>query len=103
MGGLARKATILTEYNVNEFNNNTFVVDAGDLFFNKKVLEPGIAKEVAFINADIILNAFNKMGCTAFSPGAKDFAAGKDFIIQKKQEANFPFISSNIYDKHTQQ
>ena len=103
LGGLARKATILTGYNANEFNNNTFVVDAGDLFFSKKVLEPGISKEVAFINADIILNSFNKMGCTAFSPGPKDFAAGKAFIIQKKEEANFPFISSNIYDKESNQ
>ena len=88
---------------LNQFNNNTFVVDAGNLFFSKDTLEPGTPSEVAFVNADIILNSFNKMGCTAFSPGSKDFAAGKDFILEKKKEANFPFISSNIYDEESGQ
>ena len=101
MGGLARKATILTEHKVNELNNNTFVVDAGDLFFSKNILEPGVSREVAIVNANIILESFNKMGCTVFSPGSKDFAAGKDFIVDAYSQATFPFISSNIYNKET--
>jgi len=100
LGGLARKATILSEYNTSELND-VFVVDAGDLFFKKNIIEPGISKEIAIINANIILESFNKMGCTAFSPGSKDFAAGKEFILEKYKDANFPFISSNIYDKET--
>ena len=100
MGGLARKATILTEYNTNELNN-TFVVDAGDLFFSENILEPGVSKEIAIVNANIILESFNKMGCTVFSPGSKDFAAGKDFIKNTYQNAFFPFVSSNIYDNET--
>ena len=100
LGGLARKATILTEYNTNELNN-TFVVDAGDLFFSENILEPGVSKEIAIVNANIILESFNKMGCTVFSPGSKDFAAGKDFIKNTYQNAFFPFVSSNIYDNET--
>ena len=100
MGGLARKATILTEYKANELNN-AFVVDAGDLFFSENILEPGVSKEIAIVNANIILESFNKMGCTVFSPGSKDFAAGKDFIKSTYQKAFFPFVSSNIYDNET--
>ena len=37
------------------------------------------------------------MGCTVFSPGKKDFAAGKDFLLDLYRDANFPFISANIY------
>jgi 2',3'-cyclic-nucleotide 2'-phosphodiesterase (5'-nucleotidase family) len=101
LGGLAQKATILTEYNVNELNTNTFVVDAGDLFFSKNILEPGVSREIALVNANIILESFNKMGCTVFSPGSKDFAAGKDYIKSTYQKAQFPFVSSNIYDSET--
>jgi len=95
LGGLARKATILEQYN-NE--NNFYVVDAGNLFFKSESLEDGIPREVALINADIILDSFNEIGCTAFSPGSKDFAAGKDFILSSAKTASFPFISCNIFD-----
>ena len=94
MGGLARKATIIEQYN----NNDIYIVDAGNLFFKSESLEDGIPREVALINADIILNSFNEIGCTAFSPGSKDFAAGKDFILSSSKAASFPFISCNIFD-----
>ena len=95
LGGLARKATILEQYN-NE--DNLYVVDAGNLFFSSETLEPGIATEIALINADIILNSFNKMGCNAFSPGSKDFSAGKEFMLSSSKDASFPFVSCNIFD-----
>ena len=94
LGGLARKATIVEQYN----SNNIYIVDAGNLFFKSESLEDGIPREVALINADIILNSFNEIGCTAFSPGSKDFAAGKDFILSSSKTASFPFISCNIFD-----
>ena len=94
LGGLARKATILEQYN----DENIYVVDAGNLFFSSESLEDGIGREVALINANIILDSFNKMGCTVFSPGVNDFAAGKDFLLSIEKKSDFPFISSNIYD-----
>ena len=30
------------------------IIDAGDLFFSKNIIEPGISKEIAIINANII-------------------------------------------------
>ena len=96
LGGLARKATVLNQEA--DRVSNFFVADAGNLFFSKNILEPGISKETAIINADIILNSFNEMGCSVFSPGSKDFAAGSNFLLSLSQKANFPFISSNIYD-----
>ena len=94
LGGLARKATIIEQYN----SNDIYIVDAGNLFFKSESLEDGIPREVALINADIILNSFNEIGCTAFSPGSKDFAAGKGFILSSSKAASFPFISCNIFD-----
>ena len=96
LGGLARKATIIDESSENI--DNLYIVDAGNLFFSKESLEPGISTETALINAEIIINSFNKMGCTTLSPGSKDFAAGKSFMLSAMEKAEFPFISSNIFN-----
>ena len=50
------------------------------------------------MTAEIIVSAFNEIGCHAFSPGSKDFAAGLTFIQEMQDKANFPFISANILD-----
>ena len=50
------------------------------------------------MTAEIIIAAFNDIGCHAFSPGSKDFAAGLDFVREMQALANFPFISANIQD-----
>ena len=44
------------------------------------------------------MSAFNDIGCHAFSPGSKDFAAGLDFVQKMQMLAKFPFISANIMD-----
>ena len=97
MGGLARKATILDQ--LNKERKNTIVVDAGDLFFKKNTIDPGVTTETARVNADVILKSFNKMGCDAFSPGSKDFSSGLDFLMKLYNKADFPFISCNLSKK----
>ena len=97
MGGLARKATILEQLN-NE-GINPLILDAGDLLFKKNVLDPGVTLDVARINAEIIIDSFNEMGCDAFSLGSKDFAGGLDFVLSQYKKSNFPFLSCNIANK----
>ena len=72
------------------------IVDAGNLFFKKDQLSPGVTTEIASVTADIILAAFNEIGCDAFSPGSQDFALGLDFLLKMEKNANFPFVSANI-------
>jgi 2',3'-cyclic-nucleotide 2'-phosphodiesterase (5'-nucleotidase family) len=74
------------------------IVDAGNLFFKKDQLSPGVTSEIAAVTAEIILDAFNEIGCDAFSPGSQDFALGLDFLLKMEKNANFPFISANIKD-----
>ena len=97
LGGLARKATIIE--NLSNQNINPIVLDAGDLFFKKDKIEPGITTDIAKINANIIVESFNKMGCDAFSPGSKDFASGLKFLKSLEKKSNFPFISANLVNK----
>ena len=51
------------------------------------------------MTAEIIISAFNDIGCHAFSPGSKDFAAGLDFLMTQHNNANFPYVSCNIANK----
>jgi len=97
LGGLARKATILEQLN-NE-GINPLVLDAGDLLFKKNILDPGVTLDVSKVNAEIIIDSFNEMGCDAFSPGSKDFAGGLDFILSQYKRSAFPFLSCNIANK----
>ena len=85
MGGLARKSTVLSDY----VNENIYVVDAGNLFFSKELVDKGISTDAADVNANIILDSFNKMGCDIFSPGSKDFALGKNFLVDFSKKSKF--------------
>ena len=96
LGGLARKSTVIDQ--IKATSEEFVVVDAGNLFFKKNNLEPGITTEIASLNSEIIVNAFNKIGCDAFSPGSHDFALGLDYLLKIEKNANFPFISANIRD-----
>ena len=94
LGGLARKSAILNK--AKEENENYFVVDAGDLFFKNKKIDPGIPTDIAKINAETIVSAFNKIGCDAFNVGEKDFGLGLNYLNNLKQNSDFPYISANI-------
>ena len=99
MGGLARKATIVDEEK--QKNDNVIILDAGNLFFKKNQLSD-IDRDDLKINARIIRDAYNTIGCNAFNPGEKDFAAGLDYLLELKKESNkflavFPFkVNKNI-------
>ena len=59
-------------------------------------MDPGITTESAKINSEVIVEAYNKIGCDAFLPGVNDFALGLQQILSLQEEAKFDFISSNI-------
>ena len=100
LGGLARKATVIK--NLKAEGINPLILDAGDLLFKKNILDPGVTLDVAKVNAEIIIDSFNEMGCDAFSVGSKDFAGGLDFILDQYKKSNFPFLSANIVNKSGQ-
>ena len=100
LGGLARKATILE--NLIDNNESPIILDAGDLYFKKEEVDPGVSLETAMINAEIITDSFNAMGCDAFSPGSKDFAGGLDFLLKQYENADFPYVSCNISNTNSE-
>ena len=100
MGGLARKATIID--GKKEQFENILILDAGNLFFKKSNLTE-TEKDALKVNAQIIRDSYNIIGCNAFNIGEKDFAAGLDYLLELKEDSNFPYISSNIFSNDGQQ
>ena len=94
MGGLARKATIVDD--IKASNINPIILDSGNLFYKNNSIDPGIAKETAKINAEIIAESYNKIGCDAFSPGSKDFALGLTNLMNLYSMSDFDYVSCNI-------
>ena len=74
-----------------EFDNKMLYLDAGDLF------QGGI--EATITNSDIIINYFNSVKLDGATIGNHEFDYDKNFIEQKINQSNFPFIIANLYDE----
>ena len=74
-----------------EFDNKMLYLDAGDLF------QGGI--EATITNSDIIINYFNLVKLDGATIGNHEFDYDKNFIEQKINQSNFPFIIANLYDE----
>jgi len=49
--------------------------------------------------ANLIIESFNVMGYDAMGIGDDDLTLGKGFLLDISKKANFPFLSSNVYDE----
>ncbi len=80
---------------------DVLIVDAGDLLYYRNVQPalPAAQKKEAVLNAQLIVDAFNLMGCDVVGIGEDDLRLGaKDFAHMKKKAA-FPFVSANVVSK----
>ena len=100
LGGLARKATIVD--GIKSEGYNPIIVDAGNLFFKTNKPAIGVSNDIRQINAEVILESFNNIGCHAFSVGENEFSNGLDYILELKRKANFPFLSANIVNDNNE-
>ena len=48
--------------------------------------------------AEQVIKAFNIIGCDAQNVGDNDLAEGKEYLLERADESNFPFISANLID-----
>jgi len=51
--------------------------------------------------ANLIIDSFNIMGYDAMGIGEDDLNLGKEFLVKVSKRANFPFLSSNLFDEET--
>ena len=84
---------------------NVLVVDAGNLLFSRRVppsLSASQQKEVV-LGAQLIVDAFNLMGCDAVGIGVDELRLGARAFGKLKKDAVFPFISANVVRKNGRQ
>lgn len=48
--------------------------------------------------AEQTIKAFNIIGCDALNVGDNDLAEGKEYLLERAEESDFPFISANLID-----
>ena len=79
------------------------VLDAGDLLF-KKFSNPAPENELKMTTdkTHLIIESFNLMGYDALGIGDDDLTLGKEFLFEISKKANFPFLSSNIFDEESE-
>jgi 5'-nucleotidase len=87
---------------VRENGKGIVVFDAGDLLF-KKYFNPIQADEQKILTekAYLIINSYNLMGYDAIGIGDDDLSLGKELLLEISKKANFPFLSSNIFDEES--
>ena len=87
---------------VRESKKEVLVLDAGDLLF-KKFSNPVQENELMMVTekAQLIINSFNLMGYDAIGIGDDDLSIGKEFLLEISKKANFPSLSSNIFDEES--
>jgi 2',3'-cyclic-nucleotide 2'-phosphodiesterase (5'-nucleotidase family) len=85
-------------------DKDILVLDAGSLLFFKNIDHSlsSAKKKEALLNAQLIVQTFNLMGCDAAGIGADDLRLGpKDFALVHKT-AQFPVVSANVVSKDGQ-
>ena len=83
-----------------ESQKGILVLDSGDLLFKKYVnLVP--ENEIGGMGekAHLMIESFNLMGYDAVGVGDDDLTLGKEFLLEISKKANFPFLSSNLFDE----
>jgi len=83
-----------------ESEKGILVLDSGDLLF-KRFFNPLPENELKGLGekAYLIIESLNLMGYDAIGIGEDDLTLGKDFLMEISKKANFPFLSSNLFDE----
>jgi 2',3'-cyclic-nucleotide 2'-phosphodiesterase (5'-nucleotidase family) len=93
LGGLARRATLLK--NLQNQGNPVLMVDSGDLFFDTTQAQAD--RKQALTKAQLIAQAYRRMGAVAVNVGDRDLSQGLDFLKQEAAQG-LPLISANLVD-----
>jgi 2',3'-cyclic-nucleotide 2'-phosphodiesterase (5'-nucleotidase family) len=100
-GSLTRRASFLKQLRAT--GRELLLLDGGSSLFpiEDRVKEADLPE--AMRSAELILEAYNRMGYRALAVGAFDLAAGLDNLKKLEKKARFPFLSANLADKTTGQ
>lgn len=87
MGGYARRASLIKHTQENVGRNNMLLFECGDMFQGTPYFN--------LYKGKVEIELMNKMGVDAVTIGNHEFDNGLNELVNRMQEANFPFICSN--------
>ncbi len=71
------------------------ILDSGNLLFNQNPI-PDEMKGQMKLKADLLADAYKKIGIDALNVGELDLAFGVNYLFDKRKSPGLPFVSSNI-------
>ena len=71
------------------------ILDSGNLLFNQNPI-PDEMKTQMRLKADLLAEAYKKIGIDALNVGELDLAFGVNYLIDKRKKHGLPLVSSNI-------
>ncbi|MBK1809221.1 bifunctional metallophosphatase/5'-nucleotidase [Clostridium sp. YIM B02505] len=93
--GLSKLSSIIKDEK--KKNDNTLLIDCGDALQGSPLIY-----YYARINAqgeNPVIKLFNYLGYDSFTVGNHEFNYGMDYLLNARNQSNFPWLSSNILDK----
>ena len=70
-------------------------MNAGNALFKREGIPPRMEAKARLV-AEVIVEAYNRMGLTAFNVGAYDLSMGLGYLLELRAKAGFPFLSANL-------
>jgi 2',3'-cyclic-nucleotide 2'-phosphodiesterase/3'-nucleotidase len=95
--GLSRAATLVKQAR-NEVTNSV-LVDNGDLIQGSPMADYMAAKGIEPNEVHPVYKAMNQLGYEVGNLGNHEFNYGMEFLAESVNDANFPYINANVYDK----
>lgn len=87
LGGLARVATLVEDIRA-QYGDDVILLDAGDAIHGTNV--------VNLFQGRSIIDVMNAMGYAAMTLGNHEFNYGQEALLERMEDAKFPFLAANI-------
>lgn len=97
--GLSRAATLVKQ--AREEVENSVLVDNGDLIQGSPMGDYMASKGIEPNEIHPVYKAMNQMSYDVGNLGNHEFNYGLEFLAESVNDANFPYINANLYDKET--
>lgn len=98
-GSLTRRASFLKQLRAT--GRDLLLLDGGSSLFALEDRVKDSERDEAVRKAQLIVEAYNRMGYRAMAVGVSDLAAGLDTLLELRGKAKFTFLSANVIDKAT--
>ena len=95
-GSITRRASFLKQ--IRATGRDLLLLDGGSSFFPVDERVKDTERAEAIRKAELIVEAYNRMGYRAMAVGSSDIAAGIDTLKALEKKAKFTFLSANFFE-----